>query len=80
MDFIYHSYPTLGLLLSSVILSSAFRSSTPRFNGLPLAERNPIGWLLNRPVRFWKEVGLALYMLHQYEEYGHDIYGRRFAL
>ena len=29
-------------------------------------------------VRWWMQVALPLYMLHQFEEYGLDLYGRRF--
>lgn len=82
MDFIYRTWPFLGLPLGVALASKAVVESKPSFSSLdatvPPRSSSLLRWLRTRDVAFWLQIALPIYMIHQFEEHGYDVFGRRY--
>jgi len=65
MDVVLYGWPWFALIAGAVL--SLVLVLKPRPAGAPPRLRDP-GWLL--------QIGLPIYMLHQFEEHGRDVFGR----
>jgi hypothetical protein len=84
MDTLYMGWPYASLLIGTAVLSKSILGAWPAAHGAGLGldkhQRPSRKWSLRtRDVAWYMQVMLPIYMIHQFEEHGFDIFGRPYA-